>query len=371
MKIAVLMGGASGERAVSLASGAQVTRALEEAGHQVVPVDTSAGVLPTARIDALLTGGVGRPAEAGDALATGDLAGLLRAPELDGIDLVLPVLHGGAGEDGTVQGLLDLLGLPHAGSGRLGCTLSMDKEVSKRLFREAGIPTPEWAVVEPRRRGAPGRESTEEAVARLGLPLIVKPPSGGSTLGLTLVRQPDQLPAAMALSAGWEPRVLLERFVAGRELTVGVVDGEALPVGEIIPEHEVFDYTCKYREGMAQEVFPADVEEGVARQARALALQVMDTLFMRDFGRVDFILDEAGGLWCLEANALPGMTATSLLPQAAQAGGLEFPELCHRIVLTALRRIAEEGSGGVAGSALPTAGEVPDPSPGTPDSPPG
>ncbi|TVP77226.1 MAG: D-alanine--D-alanine ligase [Gemmatimonadales bacterium] len=357
------MGGASGERAVSLASGAQVTRALEEAGHQVVSVDTSAGVLDRSRIDALLAGGVGRPAGRGDALATGDLAGLLSRAVPGEVDLVLPVLHGGAGEDGTVQALLDLMGLPYAGSGRLGCTLSMDKEVSKRLFRDAGIPTPEWEVVAPiptdpasATEGPP--DPVAAAVARLGLPLIVKPPSGGSTLGLSLVRLPEEVEDAVARSARWEPRVLLERFVAGRELTVGVVDGEALPVGEIIPEHEIFDYTCKYEEGMAQEVFPADVEEDVAREVRALALRVMDTLFMRDFGRVDFILDEARGLWCLEANALPGMTATSLLPRAARAGGIPFPELCHRIVVTARRRIEAEARART-------------PSPGTRDLPPG
>lgn len=341
MKIAVLMGGVSGERAVSLASGAQVSRALEEAGHTVVPVDTSRGVLEAGQVEALLAAGVQPPgATPGDLLATGDLATLLRLPALDGIDLVLPVLHGGAGEDGTVQALLDLIGLPYAGSGRLGCTLSMDKEVSKRLFRDAGIATPDWVMLEG---PDPGAKAMEVALERLGLPLIVKPPSGGSTLGLSLVRDADQLAPAIRQSAALERRVLLEAFVKGRELTVGVLDGQVLPVGEIIPRHEIFDYTCKYEPGMAQEVFPADLEDDVARRVRAAALDVFHALFMQDFGRVDFILDEAGGIWCLEANALPGMTATSLLPQAARAAGLEFPELCHQIAATARARIDLEG----------------------------
>ncbi len=337
LRIAVLMGGTSGERDVSLASGAQVAKALRDGGHEVVAFDTARGVLSEEDQARLLARGVGiAPPDPGelDLLETGEITRLTHAPEMEGVDVILPVLHGGTGEDGTLQALLDLTGLPYAGSGRLGCTLSMDKEVSKRLFREAGIPTPDW-IAHP---AAP-----EEVVERLGLPLIVKPASGGSTLGLSLVKEASELEWAVALALEHDDRVLYEAFVRGRELTVGIVGDDALPVGEIIPEHEIFDYECKYQPGLAREVFPAHIPESVARRTRELAFQVHRTLFLRDFSRVDFILDDDGGLWCLEANAIPGMTSNSLLPRGAKAGGLPFAHLCDRIARTALARL---GSGG-------------------------
>jgi len=331
LRVAVLMGGVSGEREVSLASGAQVVRGLRDAGHDALAVDTSRGVLDEAALARILDRGVRPPSAEGhptDLLATGAVGTFFHDEALRDIDLILPILHGGAGEDGTLQGLLDMVGLPYAGSGRLGCTLAMDKEVSKRLFREAGIPTPDWAV-HPMEV-----DQVEEA---LGFPVIVKPPSGGSTLGLSLVRDREELARAVKEALRFEDRVLFERFVTGRELTVGVVGRQTLPVGEIIPEHEIFDYECKYQPGLAQEIFPAEIPQDVAERAQRLALQVHRLLFLRDFSRVDFILDGAGELWCLEANALPGMTSNSLLPRAAAAAGWGFPDLCHRIV-----RLAEE-----------------------------
>ncbi len=333
LRIAVLMGGTSGERDVSLASGAQVAKALREGGHEVVAFDTARGVLSREDQARLVAAGVGiapPPPGSVDLLESGDITALTRVPEMEGVDVVLPILHGGTGEDGTLQALLDLTGLPYAGSGRLGCTLSMDKEVSKRLFRDAGIPTPDWL---------PHPATPDEVVERLGLPLIVKPPSGGSTLGLSLVKERDAIEEAVELALRYEDRVLYEAYIPGRELTVGVVGGDALPVGEIIPEHEIFDYECKYQPGLAREVFPAHIPNAVAERARERALQVHEALFLRDFSRVDFILDEAGELWCLEANALPGMTANSLLPRAARAAGIPFPHLCDRIARTALARI--------------------------------
>lgn len=329
--VAVLMGGGSGERNVSLASGVQVAGALREKGYQVLAVDTARGLLSLQEEARLLQTGVApapREVEGGEGaerslLTGGDLAFLAGVPELSGVDMVFPALHGGAGEDGTLQGLLEVMGLPFTGSGRLGCTLAMDKEVSKRLFVQAGIPTAPWmsSPTEP-----------DEVAEVLGFPLIVKPPSGGSTLGLTLVRERGELETAVAEALRHEDRVLFERYVKGRELTVGVLGDRALPVGEIIPAHELFDYDCKYTPGMAEEVFPARIPAGLAERLQELALQVHRTLFLRDFSRVDFLVDEEGGIWCLEANALPGMTANSLLPRAGAAAGLDFPDLCHEIV---------------------------------------
>jgi D-alanine-D-alanine ligase len=333
-RVAVLMGGASGERSVSLASGTQVAHALRSRGHEVIAVDTAHGVLTAAEEDRIRESGVGAPPGAdrpADLLETGDLARLMELPELTGIDLVFPALHGGAGEDGTLQGLLDLRGVPYAGSGRLGCTLSMDKEVSKRLFRDAGIPTPDWLT-------AP--VPLDRVADELGLPVIVKPPSGGSTLGLTLAHDRAELEHAVPEARRYEDRILFERYVRGRELTVGIVGDRVLPVGEIIPAHELFDYECKYQPGLAEEIFPAgNLDEAVAARIQSLALQVHHTLFLSDFSRVDFLLDEEGRAWCLEANALPGLTANSLLPRAGAAGGLPFPELCEAIVVEALRRL--------------------------------
>ena len=328
MKVAVLMGGTSEERPVALVSGAEVAAALRGRGHEVVAIDTASGVLSRERERELRASGVARaaPPSAGpggsDPLLLLDEA--LRASEPD---VVFMALHGGAGEDGTIQSLLDLIGVPYAGSGRTGCSLAMDKDLTKRLLRDAGIPTPEWIT---------GHAPTERVVAGLGLPLIVKPPRGGSTLGLTLVHRAGEIPAAKEQALAYGGEVMFERYVRGRELTVGILGEEALPPGEIIPENEIFDYECKYQPGMAREIFPARIPEDIAATLRRQALAVHRVLRLDGFSRVDFIVDSAGTPWCLEANALPGLTPASLLPRAGRAAGLSFGELCERIAALAL-----------------------------------
>jgi D-alanine-D-alanine ligase len=332
MRIAVLMGGTSDERDVSLSSGAQVAHALREAGHEVVAVDTVRGVIPAAEERRLLVEGVraAPPLHADlELLDEGHTVALTRDPEVGEVDVFFLALHGGSGEDGTIQALLDVAGVAYTGSDRLGCSLAMDKEVTKRLLRDAGVPTPDWLAGEPDAR---------VVEATLGLPVVVKASSGGSSLRLTLAHDRVELDAAIAESRGWNDVVLFERYVKGRELTVGIVGDEALPVGEIIPEHELFDYACKYQPGLAQEVFPADIPGDVALHLEELALRAHRALRMRDFSRVDFVLDDGGTAWCLEANALPGMTANSLLPKAARAAGIAFPELCDRLAALAAAR---------------------------------
>lgn len=328
MKVAVLMGGTSGERPVSLVSGAEVAAALRGRGHEVVAVDPASGVLGRERERALRESGVAREAPPSTVPGGSDpvllLAEALRACAPD---VVFPALHGGSGEDGTVQSLLDLIGVPYAGSAHTGCALAMDKDLTKRLLRDADIPTPEWIT---------GHASPERVVAELGLPLIVKPPSGGSTLGLTLVHRADEIPAAAEQALAYGGEVMFERFVRGRELTVGILGEEALPPGEIIPENEIFDYECKYQPGMAREIFPARIPEDIAGTLRRRGLAVHRVLRLRGFSRVDFIVDSAGTPWCLEANALPGLTPASLLPRAGRAAGLSFGELCERIAALAL-----------------------------------
>jgi D-alanine-D-alanine ligase len=345
MKIVVLMGGISGERDVSLASGSQVILALREAGHDVVGVDTSHGVLTAQEEAELLEAAIhhaASPASPQDMLHTGDVGLLLGDPRTAGHDVVFLALHGGGGEDGTIQTLLEVAGIPFVGSNPLGCALAMDKDVSKRLARDTGVPTPPWITVDGWDDGVSRKD---EILDRLGLPLIVKPPSGGSTLGLTLVHEEGSLPEALALCLEYEERAMFEKYVRGRELTVGVLGGEALPVGEIIPEREIFDYECKYLPGMAQEIFPADLPPELARRVQDTALVAHWVLRLRDFSRVDFIMDQAGVPWFLEANALPGLTANSLLPRAGRAAGIPFPELCHRLAVMALKRVPAPGRG--------------------------
>jgi D-alanine-D-alanine ligase len=338
VKIAVLMGGISGEREVSLASGVQVARALRERGHEVLAVDTGRGVLSSAQEQAILESGIRDPhppAEATDLLQTGDLGAITRDPRFAGTEVVFPALHGGRGEDGTLQALLQLAGLPFVGSDRVGCALAMDKDLSKRLLRDARIPTPPWVTIIGREEG---ESRLDEIADTLGLPLIVKPPSGGSTIGLTLVHERRELREALDRALLQEEAVLFEAYVRGREVTVGILGEDPLPVGEIIPKHEIFDYECKYRDGMAQEIFPAELPSDVVGLLQSYALATHRALRLRDFSRVDFILDDRGEAWCLEANSLPGLTGNSLLPKAARAAGISFSEFCHRLAEMALAR---------------------------------
>jgi D-alanine-D-alanine ligase len=328
LKIAVLFGGDSMERDVSIASASQVVRALRGRGHEVIAYDSGRGRLTAADEQRLFAGKIDhRPP---DKSAVASLPTVVSAPDLADVDLVFLAMHGGSGEDGTVQALLDLAGIPYTGSNKLGSALGWDKDVAKRLFLAAGVPTPHWLM-------APA--SASAVAQRLGFPLIVKPNGQGSTVGLTLVRTPPDLEAAVELAGGFDSSVMLERYIDGRELTVGILDDEPLAVGEIIPSTgPIFDYAAKYQAGGAEEIFPADITPEQAARAQDLALRVHRALKLESYSRVDFRMDKDGGLWCLEVNTLPGLPAGSLLPRAAAAVGIDFPELCERICRGALAR---------------------------------
>jgi len=330
------MGGTSAERDVSLASGLRIAEALRSRGHQVTAVDTARGTLTAVEEQGLLAGGVMKtipPDVTALARLNAQMPATLRSmPETDAVFLAL---HGGQGEDGTIQALLDLTGVPYTGSGHLASALAMDKDLSKQLFRAARVPTPKWLM-------APGtwkdlahsarRSFVAEVEKDLGLPTIVKPSKQGSTVGLTLVREQQALGPAIDEAFKFDDEVMVEEFIAGRELTVGILGDEALPVGEIIPVHEIYDYECKYTAGMAREVFPADLTVTQTREIQTLALEAFRALKLRGYARIDFRMSPQGGFFCLEANTLPGMTQLSLIPQAAAAAGISFPELCERIV---------------------------------------
>lgn len=328
MKIAVLFGGDSMERDVSIASAAQVVGALRERGHEVIAVDSGRGKLSPPDEKRLFTGRIDRLPPAKSAVA--GLPTVVSAPDLAQVDVVFLALHGGSGEDGTVQALLDLAGIPYTGSGKLGSALGWDKDVAKRLFLAAGVPTPDWLMMPV---------DAETAAQRIGLPLIVKPNGQGSTVGLTLVERREDLDEALKHAAEFDDAVMIERYIAGRELTVGILDDEPLAVGEIIPSTgPIFDYAAKYQPGGAKEIFPADITPEQTARAQDLALRVHRALKLESYSRVDFRMDADGGMWCLEVNTLPGLTAASLLPRAAAAVGISFPELCERICRGALAR---------------------------------
>lgn len=330
MHITVLTGGASSERDVALASARQVVPALRSVGHSVTVVDTVTGLVPESREAEHLLGAVGAEPPSVAELADRERRFLLTAlgalPEIRDADVVFLGLHGGRGEDGTVQTILETIGVPYTGSGPLGSAVAMDKDVSKRLFRDAGVPTADWLMA-PTTSGTAGK--------RLGWPLVVKPSKQGSTVGLTVVKKVDDFDGAVWFAGEYDDEVMIERFVPGRELTVGILDGQALAVGEIIPRHEVFDYECKYTPGMSEEIFPAALPAAVAAECQRLGLLAHQCLKLRGYSRVDFRLTPEGRLFCLEVNTLPGMTATSLLPQSARAVGIEFAALCDRICRSA------------------------------------
>lgn len=330
MRVAVLFGGTSAERDVSIASGAQVVKALREAGHDVIAVDTATGVLKAQEEKQLLTSGVAPtpPDENSlDLLRAGTPSAIMEAEEFKQIDVVFLALHGGTGENGTLQALLDLTGIPYIGSGVLGSAVAMDKDIAKRLMVVAGVPTPAWLM-------APVTAAAVEE--RIGWPAIVKPNKQGSTVGLTIVRKPAELDAAIELAFRHDDEVIVEQFIPGRELTVPILGDEALPVGEIIVEREIFDYETKYQAGMAQEIFPADLNGAETIEIQRLALEAHRALKLGGYSRIDFRMDKNGGFWCLEANTLPGMTAASLFPKGAAAAGMSFPELCDRICRLAI-----------------------------------
>jgi D-alanine-D-alanine ligase len=330
VKIAVLFGGNGSERDVSVASGSQVIAALRGSGHEVIAVEVSEGVLLPADEQRVLSEHIDRLPPGETETSELKLPAIIASASLERVDLIFLAMHGGIGEDGTIQGLLELAGIPFTGSDALGSAQAIDKDVAKRLFLAVGVPTPHWLM-------APALP--EEVQDQLGYPVIVKPTREGSTVGLSLVDTAARIGDAVELAAGFCARVMLEQYIPGRELTVGILDDAALAVGEIIPASgDIFDYTSKYQIDGAQEIFPADVDEGTMDRVCKLALTAHRALKLASYSRVDFRLDPNGALWCLEVNTLPGLTAGSLLPKSAAAVGITFPELCERICAGGLAR---------------------------------
>jgi D-alanine-D-alanine ligase len=311
-RVGVLYGGWGGERPISLASGRNVLEGLRAAGMHALPLE----VTPRDR----------------------DLARLRRRIRAARMDAAFNIIHGVFGEDGGMQSLLDSLGIPYPGSGAVSSALAMQKAYSKLLFEEKGIPTAPWQALD---RGTPPSRRTAEV--RVPLPLVVKPADSGSALGVTIVRKRSGLGRALASALRESRWALVERFIPGVEITVGVLDGRALPVTEIVPKNEFYDLDAKYTPGKSVHITPARLKPAVRREAQRIALEAGAVLGCRDFYRVDLIVPRAGVPQVLEVNTLPGMTDTSLYPEAAKAAGIGFPRLLRHLVMTALRRQKRNG----------------------------
>jgi D-alanine-D-alanine ligase len=331
MKITVLMGGTSSERNVSLASGIRIVQALRSRGHDVTPLDPARGLISASEERELSNGKVGTKPPSLEELskfAEGTfLPNLTTMEDIKGAEVVFLALHGGQGEDGTIQALLDMANVRYTGSGHLSSALAMDKDLSKKLFRMEEVKTADWLM---------SPVTTEQVEGILGLPVVVKPSKQGSTVGLSVVKKREDLAGAIEEASKYDDEVMIERFVPGRELTVGILGDVALPVGEIISKHEIYDYECKYTAGMAREEFPAKLSKEATEKVQQQALLAFKALKLRGYARIDFRLTTEGEFYCLEANTLPGMTELSLIPQGAAAMGISFPELCERIVRLAL-----------------------------------
>ena len=305
IRVALLAGGCSGEREVSLAGAAGFEAAIDREKYDLIRYDPKTDI---ARI----------------------------AEDADSIDVAFILLHGTYGEDGTVQGFLDLLDIPYQGAGVLGSSLAMDKNMAKVLYRQQNLPVARWQMAVDADQKDP-----ERLLEDLSLPLVVKPVREGSSLGMSVAETVDELRDGIRLAYEYDSEVMVEEFIQGREITVGVIGNDKLlplPLIEIIPgdSFSFFDYRAKYEKGASQEICPADVPEEIAAMAQQYAVAAHKTLQLRGYSRTDMMLTEDGKLYILETNTIPGMTPTSLLPQAAKEAGLSFAQLIDRLLTLAL-----------------------------------
>lgn len=351
-RVVVLMGGESQERDVSRVTGTAVAKALAERGHDVTLLDTHDGVLPLGPGASAAIGDAPPEPEAGAALAMRPSATLSSIQgSLAGAEAVFIALHGGWGEDGTIQAFFELLGVPYTGSGVMASALAMDKERAKHVLRSVGIPTPEWAILEIDAQGEPTAESLAAAREKLPGRVVVKPSSEGSTVGLSLVDAGVDLREAGRLAGQFGRRVLVEEFISGRELTAAILGDEPLPLVEIFPDGGLYSYEAKYTKGKSRYEVPASLPVEQARELQRLSGIAFRALGAEGFGRVDWRLRADGSAFCLELNTIPGMTPLSLVPMAARAHGIEFGELIERIVELGIDRGTKRGGKAAATGA--------------------
>ncbi len=289
MKVVVLMGGKSSEREISIKTGEAVSRALERLGHEVYKLDLSEDIAEK----------------------------LLKIKP----DKVFIALHGHYGEDGRIQGLLDILGIPYVGSGVLGSAISMDKDITKRLLKSEGIPTPEWITV---------RKNNLKSITWDTFPAVVKPADQGSSIGLKVVKNQKELNEAVKEAFELSEKVIIERFIEGRDMTVGILKGKVLPVIEIRPKKGIYDFESKYTKGMSEYVFVED--KTLSEKLQKISLRIFEIFELKDLARIDFRVDREGNPYVLEVNTIPGMTELSLFPMACKRAGLSFDEMIEELL---------------------------------------
>lgn len=346
MKIVVLAGGISTERDVSLSSGSMIYKALKEKGHQAILLDVYlgyhgefqgdlAGIFEQETDWAAQVGAVGEhnpDLEAVKALRRKEDGKGFFGPGVLEIcleaDCVFLALHGACGEDGRIQACFELLGIPYTGADFVGSCLAMDKGIAKDLFQVYHIPTP---------RGIRLKKETQEKKSQIPFPCVVKASCGGSSIGVCIAGNEEEYAKAKEEAFRYGDEVIVERYIKGREFSVGVIDGKALPVIEMAPKEAFYDYKSKYQAGSAVETCPAEIPSEKSHEMQRIAEQVFAILRLKSYARMDFVMSEEGEVFCLEANTLPGMTATSLLPQEAAAAGMDFGELCERILQFAVK----------------------------------
>lgn len=344
MNILVLAGGYSPERDVSLTSGSLIANALKREGENVCLADVYLGIDESFPVkDDLFNTTEGevykvtnlvpdldslkRESGNGEALIGSGIIELCRRA-----DVVFLALHGAMGENGQLQATLDNYGIKYTGSGYVGSLLAMDKDISKKMFVGAGVNTPKWLYFKAQ------DASTQLIEEKIGYPCVVKPCSCGSSVGISLVHNREELDVALMEARKYEDNILVEQMIEGREVTVGMLDGEVLPVIEIIPTEGFYDYQNKYQAGKTLEICPAPLDPKTVERLSDQTKLAFEALRLSGYARFDYIIDDGGTPWCLEANTLPGMTPTSLLPQMAAANGLDYGKLCLKIVELALKK---------------------------------
>ena len=345
MKITVLCGGRSPERDVSLSTGRMVASALRKRGHAVAFVDSTLDQPDDIAYCFTVEDKDNSSCAIMDTAPEGDFArdvfndyfGKNVIEICKEADIVFNAMHGGAGEDGTLQAVLDLNGIRFTGSSAKGCMLSMDKNLTKQILSNYPdrVRMPKGVMLS---KSEFISEGISDNVSALGLPLVVKPVSGGSSVGVSIVKDPLELESALKLAFRYEHRVLVEQYVSGREFSVGILGSIALPAIEIKPKEGFYDYKNKYQQGMTEEICPAHITAEESLKMQSMALAVFEGLSLSAYARVDFIMTGSGEVYCLEANTLPGMTPMSLLPQEAAADGIDFPALCQMIVEESLKK---------------------------------
>lgn len=329
MKIVVLKGGISSEREISLLSGDNIAKTLEENGHDVICLDT---ILPLEQVEHRID-----PTPNLFENGESNLVELLSCPDVQSADFIFNALHGGSGENGVVSGILETMGFKFNGSGVEGCAIAMDKVVSKVLFEKYNIPTPEWRHfnrVEIIENG----KIIEKIIDTFDFPIVIKPAHEGSTVGLSIVSDGKELNPAIDKALKYNNELIVEKYIKGRELTVAILEDSALPIIEIIPKHGIYDYECKYTSGMSEYQVPAKIESKLTQRIQELSVVAFKILKCYGYGRADLRLGEDGTPYFLEMNAMPGMTAISLVPKAAKAIGISFGDLLGKIIELGIER---------------------------------